>query len=91
MIIDKYKSIFLCENRNGEFYISPKHSEDVLSKIIPDALDYVQNHEFKFKDGITLKNVNGVDIEIYPNSNLHTLIRYWKEEYYVSSGICLEI
>lgn len=90
MIIDKYKSIIVDENKSGDITLLPKHNSDIMTEIIPDALEYVKNHCFKFKKGTYLSGLNGVDIEIFPDSNLNNLIDYWKEEYYSESGICIE-
>lgn len=90
MIIDKFKSIIVDENRSGDITLFPKRNADIMTEIIPDALEYVKGNCVKFKKGAFLTGLNGVDIEIFPNSNLNSLISYWKDEYYLQSGICIE-
>ncbi len=90
MIVDKYKTIMVNENKNGETRLYPNTNADIISEIIPDALEYVRNHSLKFENGTYLCGLNGVDIEIFPSSNLNVLINDWKEEYYCESGICVE-
>lgn len=91
MIIDQYKSILVNENKRGEVYLYPRTNSDIINQIIPDALEYVKNHNSKFKDGINLCGLNGVDMKIYPNSTLEALLKDWGEEYFLLSGIAVEI
>ncbi len=91
MVIDQYKSILISKNKQGEISLYPKSNADIINQIIPDALEYVKNHNFKFRDGVYLCRLNGVDIEIFPNSNLKNLIFDWKENYFSESGICVEV
>ena len=81
MIIDRYKSIIVDENKSGDITLLPKHNSDIMTEIIPDALEYVKNHCFKFKKGTYLSGLNGVDIEIFPEFNRllerRILFRIW--------------
>ncbi len=87
MKVYKYKSLIIEERVNG-LEITGKPNKDILTEIIPDALEYVKKNDLQL--GAHLYGLNGVELFVLPNMRLSVLQETWKQDYYKLSGLALD-
>lgn len=79
-----YKSLKIYEDKTGLKEITGLKGRDIISEVIPDAVEYIN---CACQTGAILKNLNGVDFYVLPNENIDNLIEKWKYEHFRVSGL----
>lgn len=87
MKVYKYKSLIIEERVSG-LEITGRANKDILTEIIPDALEYVKKNDLQF--GAHLYGLNGVELFVLPNMRLSELQEIWRQEYFKLSGIACD-
>lgn len=85
MQVYTYKSLKIIEFSNGEKEISGLSGRDIISEVIPDAVEFVKVSESE--GGVKLSNLNGIDLYVFPFSIPNKLVNEWMEEKFRLSGI----
>ncbi len=83
-LIYTYKSLKIEEDTSGLKTIYGLRGKDIISEVIPDAVEFI-NRECRL--GAILKNLNGVDFFVRPNESVLALVEKWKYENFRVSGL----
>lgn len=79
-----YKSLMIYEYPSGLKEIRGQKNKDIITEVIPDAVNYINN---KCRIGAILKDLKGVDLFVYPNESVIAIIEKWKQEHFRNTGI----
>ena len=83
-LVYTYKSLKIEDDASGLKTIYGLKGKDIISEIIPDAVEFINR---ECRRGAFLKDLNGVDFFVRPNESVLDLVEKWKYENFRVSGL----